>query len=76
MCNSFAAPWTVACQALLSMGFPGQEYWSGLPFPYLGDLSDKGIKPASPTLAGKFFTAEPLGKPTSARGNSIYIPAD
>ena len=29
----FANPWTVACQAPLSMGFPRQEYWSGLPFP-------------------------------------------
>ena len=31
--DSFATPWTAACQAPLSMGFPGQEYWSGLPFP-------------------------------------------
>ena len=38
------------------MGFPRQEYWSGLPFPSPGDLPDLGIKPASPALAGGFFT--------------------
>ena len=43
----FETPWTVACQAPLSMGFPRQEYWSGLPFPSLGDLPDPGIQPAS-----------------------------
>ena len=38
------------------MGFPRQEYWSGLPFPSLEDLPDPGIKLASPALAGGFFT--------------------
>ena len=38
MSDSFVTPWTVACQAPLSMGFPRQEYRSGLPFPSLGDL--------------------------------------
>ena len=38
----FVTPWTVACQASLSMGFPRQEYWSGLPFPLPGDLPDSG----------------------------------
>ena len=55
----FAAPWTVAHQAPLSMEFSKQEYWSGLPFPTPGDLPDPGIKPtsfASPALAGRFFT--------------------
>ena len=51
-----------ACQALLSMGLPRQEYWSGFPFPYPGDLLNPEIKPKSPDLAG-FFTAEPPGKP-------------
>ena len=46
----FVTPWTVACQAPLSMGFPRQEYWSGLPFPSPGDLPDPGIEPRSPTL--------------------------
>ena len=48
MSNSFATPWTVALQAPLSMGFPRQEYWSGLPFPSPGDLPDPGIEPRSP----------------------------
>ena len=55
----FVTLWTVACQAPLSMGLSGQEYWSGLPCPPPGDLPDPGIKPmslASPALAGRFFT--------------------
>ena len=59
-------PWTVACQAPLSMRVPRQEYWSGLPFPSPGDLPEPGIKPESPispALAGVFFTTEPPGKP-------------
>ena len=55
-------PWTVACQAPLSLGFSRQEYWSGLPFPSSGHLPDPGIKPTSPALAGGFFTTEPPGK--------------
>ena len=43
----------------LSLGFRRQEYWSGLPFPSPGDVPDPGIKPASPALAGRFFTTEP-----------------
>ena len=43
MSDSFAAPWTVTCQAPLSMGFPRQEYWSGLPFPSPRDLFNSGI---------------------------------
>ena len=48
------------------MGFHRQEYWSGLPFPTPEDLPDPGIKPvspASPALAGRFFTTEPPEKP-------------
>ena len=48
----FATPWTVAQQAPLSMGFPRQEYWCGLPFPPPGDHPNPGIEPTSPTLAG------------------------
>ena len=44
----FATPRTIACQAPLSIGFSRQEYWSGLPFPSPGDLSNSGIEPASP----------------------------
>ena len=46
-----------------SVGFPRQEYWSRLPFPSPGDLPNPGIEPASPALAGRFFTTEPPGKP-------------
>ena len=63
----FVTPWPVARQAPLSIEFSRQEYWSGLPFPSLGDLPNPGIKsayPASPALAGGFFTTEPPGKPT------------
>ena len=60
--NSLQLLWTVVRQAPLSMGFPRQEYWSGLPFPPPGDLSYPGIKPTSPALAGGFLTTEPSGK--------------
>ena len=63
MSNSFAIPRTVAYQAPLAKGFPRQEYWSGLPFPSLGDLPDPGIKLMSSALAGRFFPTEPLRKP-------------
>ena len=55
----FATPWTLACQAPLSLGFSRQEYWSGLPFPTPGDLPDPGIELKtfkSPVLVGGFFT--------------------
>ena len=55
--------WTVAHQALLSVGFSRQAYWSRYPFPSPGDLPDPGIEPASPALAGRYFTTEPSGKP-------------
>ena len=58
----FQTLWTVACQALLSMGFSRQECWSGLPCPLPGDLPNLGIKPVSPALASGFFTIEPPGK--------------
>ena len=63
MSNSFATPWTVALQALLSMEIPRQECWSGLPFPSPGHLPDPGIEPTSPALGGEFFITEPPGKP-------------
>ena len=55
-------PWTVAHQASPSMGFSRQEYWSGLPFPSPGDLSDPGIKPGSPSLEADALNSEPPGK--------------
>ena len=51
-------------QAPLSMAFSRQEYWSGLPFPSPRYLPEPGIKPASPSLAGRFFTTDLLGKPS------------
>ena len=54
MSDSFSTPWTVAHPAPLSVGFCRQEYWSGLPFPSLGDLADPGIEPLS-ALPGRFF---------------------
>ena len=49
-CPSLVTTWTVALQAPLPMGFSRQEYWSGLPFPSLGDIPHPGIEPRSPTL--------------------------
>ena len=60
--DSSENPWAVAHQAPLSVEFPRQEYWSGLLFLSTGDLPDRGIEPASPALAGGFFTTEPPGK--------------
>ena len=59
----FATPWTVACQAPLSVGFPRQEYWSGLPFSSPGDFSYPGIEPRSPVLQADSLPSEPPGKP-------------
>ena len=61
----FMTAWTVACQALLSMGLSRQEYWSVLPGPPPGDLPNPGVDAAClmpPALAGRFFTTEPPGK--------------
>ena len=55
MPDSFATPWTVACQAPLSMGFSRQEYWSGLPDPPPGDLPKPGTEPLSPAT---IYTAQ------------------
>ena len=72
----FVTQWTVAHQAPLSMEFPRQEYWSGLPFPPPGDLPHPGIQPmcfVSPALADGLFATEPPGKPREgthvAQGN-------
>ena len=62
----FVTPWTVACQASLSIGFPRQGYRSSLSFPIPGDLRDPGIERVSlapSALAGRFFTSVPPGKP-------------
>ena len=46
----FETLWTVASQVSLSMEFSRQEYWNGLAFPSLGDLTNPGLEPGSPTL--------------------------
>ena len=85
----FVTPWTIACQAPLSMGFSRKEYCSGLPFLSPGDLPNPWMEPGSPalqvdsffffwswvlaliTFAGRFFTAEPLGKPKISESHSV-----
>ena len=62
---SFETPGTVACQAPLSMGFPRQEYCSGLLFPSPGNLPDPRIELMSPALAGRFFTSQSPGNKSS-----------
>ena len=66
----FATPWTVAYQAPPSMGFSSQEYWSWLPFPSLGDLSNPGIKPGSPALQADALPSEPTKMGTLKDRNS------
>ena len=61
------------------MRFSRQEYWSGLPFPSLEDLSDPGIKPTSlvsAVLAGGFFTTVPPGKPLFIQQELIKRPVE
>ena len=58
LCPTLWAPWSVAHQAPLSIGFSRQEYWNGLSFPFPGDLPKPGIEPvspAAPALAGTFY---------------------
>ena len=64
--DSFATPWSVAHQVPLSMGFPRQEYWSGLPFPFPGDLPDPGTEPASLALRVDLLLLSHQGSPFSA----------
>ena len=59
----FAAPWAVARQAPLSMGFSEQEHWSGLPFSSPGDIPDPGIESGSPASQADFLPSEPPGQP-------------
>ena len=59
----FSTPWTIACQAPLSVRFPRQEYWSGLLFPTLGNLSDSRDRTHISCIADGFFTSEPSEMP-------------
>ena len=73
MSNSFVTPQTVACQDPLSMGFPRQDYWSELPFPYPGDLLNPAIKSMSSVLAGRFSTTESPGTPKSISRIRLFV---
>ena len=64
----FIAPWTVVCQALLSMGFSRLEYWSGLSFPSSRELSDPRMEPASSASQAGSLPIELPGKPSNALG--------
>ena len=65
-----AAPWTVACQAPLSMGFPRQEYWTGLPFPSPEDPPGPGIESISPLWQADSLPLSYLGRPW--RGIQVF----
>ena len=69
----FATPWTVAYQAPPSVGFSRQKYWSGVPFPSPGDLSDAGIEPRSPAFQADTLTSEPPGKPLKKSGKWLQL---
>ena len=62
LCPTLVTPWTVVCQAPLSMGFSRQEYWSGLLFPSPGDFPDPGIETGSPALQADSLLTELWGK--------------
>ena len=69
----FPTPWTVACQAPLSMGFFRQEYRSGLPCPPPGALPTPGIEPRSPALQVDSLLSEPPGKPKNTGVVSLSL---
>ena len=60
----FETPWTVARQAPLSLGFPRQEDWSGLPFPSPGERPNPGIEPTFPAWQADSLSSERSGEPT------------
>ena len=64
-------PWTVACQAPLSMELSRQEYQSEYPFPSSGDLPDPWVKPRAPTRQADSFPSEPPGKPSCVSGQVL-----
>ena len=71
-CATLAIPWTITCQAPLSMRSSRQEYGSGLPFPSPGDPPDAGIEPKSPALQADYLPSEPPEKPNN-ENNPIKI---
>ena len=73
LCQLSGTPLTVGHQATLFMGFPRQEYWSGLPFPSPGNLPDPGIKPVSPALQADSLQSELPEKPTYIYTNNFLL---
>ena len=71
--GAFVTPWIVARQAPLSMGFPRQEHWSGLPFPLPGDLPYPGTKPWCPAMQAASLPSEPPGKPWASNPGSLVL---
>ena len=71
LCPTLCNPWTVACQAPLSVGFPRQEYWSRLPSPSPGDLPDPGIEPGSPALQADSLPSELPGKLSCSKATPV-----
>ena len=71
--RNFATPWTIACQASLSMEFSRPEYWGGQPFPSPVDLPDPGIEPRSPTLQADSLPAELQWKPKTIGMGSLSL---
>ena len=73
-CPTLKTPWSVVCQAPLSMGFSRQEYWSGLPFPSPGDLPGPGMEPGSPALLVDSLPSKPLVVPISyPRADGLFL---
>ena len=72
MSSSFKTPWTVVCQAPLSMGFPRQDYWNGLPFHFPGDLPNPGINPVILHWQADSLPLNHLGSPKLALFVSLH----
>ena len=73
--NAYRLYWTVSHvthQTPLSMGFSWQDYWSGLPCPSPGDLSNPGIRLGSPALQTDSLPSEPPGKSSSLRAGTVF----
>ena len=69
----FTIPWTITCQAPLSMGFPIQEYWSGQPCPPPGDLPNPGIEPVSPMSPDRKKDSSPLSHLESLQNDCAVL---
>ena len=70
-CQTLATPWTGVHQTPLFMEFSRQEYWSGLPFPFSGDLQNSGIGPMSPALLAGSLPPSHQGQVTIRYLNGI-----